>query len=83
MEQDCTPGCGYGALATLGYIYDYGTATAGRHTIAIRKDVNDEKNQDHVTMLAHEIGHVLGLAHEHQRVDREFHCFLFLLKGLN
>ncbi|KAK4954616.1 hypothetical protein LTR10_008049 [Elasticomyces elasticus] len=57
--------------AVVGYEYD--SNRDGRHTLKIGG--YDPKNQESVPLyvlaIAHELGHVAGLAHEHQRPDRD------------
>ncbi|KAL6703626.1 hypothetical protein ACN47E_009486 [Coniothyrium glycines] len=57
---------GKGAVATLGYTAEEHDSDAGRHYIYI-SDVEP------VASLAHELGHVFGMVHEHQRWDRDDH----------
>ncbi|ORX97360.1 hypothetical protein BCR34DRAFT_607322 [Clohesyomyces aquaticus] len=55
------------AVSTVGYIEDDGAETGGRHEMRLDPHTAVEG----AWVFAHELGHVLGLLHEHQRVDRE------------
>ncbi|KAK5677867.1 hypothetical protein LTS10_009750 [Elasticomyces elasticus] len=68
-----------GGRATVGYGYD--SSVAGRQTLEIADYDPMDFGPNHpksVLMVAHELGHVLGLAHEHQRPSRgedlTFYC---------
>jgi hypothetical protein len=50
-----SPSCGYGAWQVL----------------RLHPTVTDAANSYHVAVILHELGHVIGLAHEHQRYDRD------------
>lgn len=63
---------GPGFQATIGYLY--GDDTPGRHFLEVRLapdlgGVNANWQDAVIMWTAHEIGHVLGFHHEHQRAD--------------
>jgi hypothetical protein len=58
--------------ATLGYIPSTLDDKAGRHALNIFRDSTLPDNEQ-IASVAHEMGHVLGMVHEHQREDRDDH----------
>ncbi|CAK4030754.1 hypothetical protein B0A55_03064 [Lecanosticta acicola] len=51
--------------------YNYKDQEAGRHYIRFRGIGGDQTENELVRSMAHELGHVIGLAHEHQREGRD------------
>ncbi|KAF1951299.1 hypothetical protein CC80DRAFT_575439 [Byssothecium circinans] len=70
------------AGATVGYKpYDWDSGN-GRHSIFINHNkLEKEQPEVQTVIMAHEIGHVFGLQHEHQRSDRD-HYVKFVCKNL-
>jgi hypothetical protein len=59
------------AWAVGGHIPPGWNNKAGRHSITIIERSLEEKGRAAPYSLAHEMGHVFGLGHEHQRADRK------------
>jgi hypothetical protein len=55
--------------ATVGYISENDDNRAGRHSL--RLHLSSPTFTTKLVTVAHQIGHVLGLVHEHQRTDRK------------
>ncbi|KAF2634559.1 hypothetical protein P280DRAFT_463296 [Massarina eburnea CBS 473.64] len=47
------------------------TNDPGRHALGITDDLDPNKKAMHISYVAHEIGHTMGMVHEHQRKDRD------------
>jgi hypothetical protein len=60
------------SFASCGYIPPVWSLEPGRHFMTIYHDARHDFTW-HVLDVAHELGHVFGMVHEHQRLDRDQH----------
>jgi len=71
VEVKLHPVHGAGSWASNGYIKKENNDKAGRHYIMIQLE-KEEPDTYHNALVAHEMGHILGMVHEHQRLDRNW-----------
>ncbi|KAF2134724.1 hypothetical protein P153DRAFT_392045 [Dothidotthia symphoricarpi CBS 119687] len=71
-----------GAQSTTGYIPEAWNNREGRHKLEISPSLFYSPPEFIQSILAHELGHIFGLWHEHQREDRDRYVH-FECKNLN
>ncbi|KAF2746964.1 hypothetical protein M011DRAFT_72460 [Sporormia fimetaria CBS 119925] len=70
-----------GGAASLGFTPPAWDSRPGRHQLALGEDVWKLPLFEALPVVAHEIGHLFGLTHEHQRPDRD-HYVKFMCHNL-